>query len=471
MAAAAAVLRRASVWQALAGPPRRALGFHCAPALIVRCAPRRRHASTVTDPVVQEWGRHPTTSVTLRDLKEIGLDPELRRRHGVFLHRELRIRIAQRVLELQALPYNLAEREGIRDVIRWYTDFVLDLEFAQVPASPGDDEEFTHLLTAIFEDHTEVIQAMATGVQDLMREMGEDYEEARPQVDSVLRRFFTARIGMRFLIQHHINSLRNREGHSGILQLECSPAAIARKAAKDSEALCRAHLGQAPRIIIRESGTKTFTYVPMHIQYMLCEVFKNACRATVEQHADDGFDDILPPVQCHIVHGYEDVTLKISDEGGGMSRERQQDVWKFMYSTYKRSPWQSKPKRQDGIRGAKPLAGDSLENPLQRQKPGGVLAGYGVGLSLGRLYAQYFGGELVLTSMDGYGTDVYLHLSRLGNYCENLPQVVLSSPSMRDSSVLEDDADDERLLISADEEAFLRQELAQLRRSRWASSL
>lgn len=37
------------------------------------------------------------------------------------------------------------------------------------------------------------------------------------------------------------------------------------------------------------------------------QVFKNSCRAVVERHAD-GFDDPLPSVHCHIVHGYEDVT-------------------------------------------------------------------------------------------------------------------------------------------------------------------
>lgn len=39
---------------------------------------------------------------------------------------------------------------------------------------------------------------------------------------------------------------RNRDGHSGILQLNCDPVAVARKAAQDSAMLCRAHLGQAP---------------------------------------------------------------------------------------------------------------------------------------------------------------------------------------------------------------------------------
>ena len=48
-------------------------------------------------------------------------------------------------------------------------------------------------------------------------------------------------------------------------------------------------------------------------------------------------------------------------------------------------------------------------------------AGYGYGLPISRLYARYFGGDLQVVSMEGYGTDVYLHLNRLGNVQEPLP--------------------------------------------------
>lgn len=415
------------------------------------------------DEFVERWCRHQPTAVTLKSLCEIGLDREKRRQHGVFLHRDLRIRIAQRILELHSLPYGLADRVGICDVIRWYTDFLQRLEDSPVPDTNAKDEAFTTLLTQIFEEHQQVIQAMAMGVHDLMAELKDEYELVRPQVDATLQRFFTARIGLRFLLQHHIESLENREGHSGILQLECNPFEVARRAAKDSEMLCRYHLGQAPPVIVETSEPRrTFTYVPMHLSYMLTEVMKNACRATTEHHGE-GYDDELPPVRVQIVHGNEDVTFKISDEGGGISRSRMSDVWKFMYTTFRsrsgRSPWQS-------VVASHPSTADSLDNPLQRQKQGSVLAGFGVGLSLSRLYAQYFGGDLKIMSLDGYGTDVYLHLNRLGTHCENLPKVVLYSPSMRDSSLLHDPGDSqEQLLISADEEAFLQRELAAYRRN------
>ena len=35
------------------------------------------------------------------------------------------------------------------------------------------------------------------------------------------------------------------------------------------------------------------------------------------------------------------------------------------------------------------------------------------GLPLSRLFAQCFGGDLQVVSMEGYGTDVYLYLNKL----------------------------------------------------------
>lgn len=100
-----------------------------------------------------------------------------------------------------------------------------------------------------------------------------------------------------------------------------------------------------------------------------------------------------------IAHGKEDITIKISDEGGGLPRSGIPVVWTYMYTTAK---------------------AQELEPEFNKSEFKAPMAGFGYGLPISRLYARYFGGDLKLISMEGYGTDAYLHLNRLSNSDEPL---------------------------------------------------
>ena len=76
----------------------------------------------------------------------------------------------------------------------------------------------------------------------------------------------------------------------------------------------------------------------------------------------------------------------------------------------------------------------------QDEMAGGHLRGFG--LPLARIYARYFGGEITLRSMEGYGVDAYLYLPVLGLACENLPQRVVRSPGNLASSAEGGDPDE-----------------------------
>ena len=100
-----------------------------------------------------------------------------------------------------------------------------------------------------------------------------------------------------------------------------------------------------------------------------------------------------------MVEGKEDITIKISDEGGGVPRSAMPLLWTYMYTT------------MENPQIAADFDASDFKAPM---------AGFGYGLPLARLYARYFGGDLKLISMEGYGTDVYIHLNRLSSSREPL---------------------------------------------------
>ena len=87
------------------------------------------------------------------------------------------------------------------------------------------------------------------------------------------------------------------------------------------------------------------------------------------------------------------MTVKISDQGGGIPRHITNRLFQYLYSTAPRPSMQPK------------------KAPL---------AGYGYGLPLSRLYARYFHGDLILNSYEGYGTDTVLFMKSNTNEANEL---------------------------------------------------
>jgi pyruvate dehydrogenase kinase 2/3/4 len=101
----------------------------------------------------------------------------------------------------------------------------------------------------------------------------------------------------------------------------------------------------------------------------------------------------------------EDVVIKVSDEGGGIPRSHIKKIWSYLFTT-------ADPSIQESIVGTTQHVDHGTDSPL---------AGLGYGLPISRSYCRYFGGDLSIMSMEGFGTDAFVYLTRLGNTKEPLP--------------------------------------------------
>lgn len=81
----------------------------------------------------------------------------------------------------------------------------------------------------------------------------------------------------------------------------------------------------------------TFAHVPGHLSHIIFELLKNSLRAVVERFGPDYQDRTscggYPPIKVIVVEGSEDITIKISDEGGGIPRSAIPLIWTYMYTT------------------------------------------------------------------------------------------------------------------------------------------
>lgn len=350
---------------------------------------------------VHRWGCMKQTGVSLRYMMEFGSTPTERNLliSAQFLHKELPIRIARRAIELETLPYGLSEKPAVLKVRDWYVESFRDMRAFPEIKDTADEKEFTQMIKAVKVRHNNVVPMMALGVNQLKK--GMKLYEKLDEIHQFLDRFYLSRIGIRMLIGQHVELHNpNPPLHTvGYIHTKMSPMEVARNASEDARSICFREYGSAPEINIYGDPSFTFPYVPTHLHLMVYELVKNSLRAVQERFVDS--DRVAPPIRIIVADGIEDVTIKVSDEGGGIPRSGLPKIFTYLYSTARN------PLEEDVDLG-------TADVPL-------TMAGYGYGLPISRLYARYFGGDLQIISMEGYGTDAYLHLSRLGDSQEPLP--------------------------------------------------
>jgi pyruvate dehydrogenase kinase 2/3/4 len=113
---------------------------------------------------------------------------------------------------------------------------------------------------------------------------------------------------------------------------------VVEDAISNAQFICQNYydLFEAPKVkIIGLDQIQTqFMYVPSHLHHMLFELLKNSMRAVVERFND--LEEDFPEIRLVVAEGKEDITIKISDEGGGIPRSGMPLIWTYMYTTANR---------------------------------------------------------------------------------------------------------------------------------------
>lgn len=259
----------------------------------------------------------------------------------------------------------------------------------------GDELRFTEMLTELTSAHTDVVPKLAKGFLECRNYLSKE------EVTVFLDKMIHARIGIRVLAEHHLALHENYEHWIGILNTRLSPYQVIKDVGTYVSEICEINYGSAPELVFKGDVNTIFTYIPVHMEYMMMEVLKNAMRATVEHSMKIGRDE-HPPIEVTIARGKGDIGIRVRDQGGGIPYKEMKNAFEYSYTTV------PKYEESDDVGIFATATKLSMQGGV-----GGPMAGLGFGLPMTRIYAKYFGGSFELKSLFGYGCDVFLKLPNI----------------------------------------------------------
>ncbi|KAK6542820.1 hypothetical protein TWF694_006761 [Orbilia ellipsospora] len=106
------------------------------------------------------------------------------------------------------------------------------------------------------------------------------------------------------------------------------------------------------------------------------------------------------------------VTIRIRDRGGGIAPEHLPLIFKYSFTTFNSSNTVGSGGYTSNMSGDSNGGMDAISSAMNEVEAS-TIAGLGFGMGLSRSYAQFFGGDLKVESLFGWGTDVYLGLRGL----------------------------------------------------------
>lgn len=366
----------------------------------------------------------------------------------------LPIRLAHRIQALRNLPYIVVSNPNISKIYNNYLHSLSTLlPYKEKKITTLQDEiRFTEVLADLVQTHANTIPVLARGFLECRKYI------SPTEVTRFLDEHLRARIGTRLIAEQHIalhfssqphqeNSKANPEieketptSYIGVIDTALQPAAIINSCGAFVSEICELKYGVRPTWIIDGETSTTFAYVPVHLEYIITELLKNAFRATVESGRSHepvvitiaAEPEAIPSKTIPSGRPYEadeagektgeyegailplsdsapGVTIRIRDRGGGISPTVLPEIWSYSFTTF--SDDDELPGSHSSSSSA---AGMDALNAISGTSAGvgSSIAGLGYGLPLGRAYAEYFGGGIAVQSLYGWGCVSSYFISR-----------------------------------------------------------
>jgi pyruvate dehydrogenase kinase 2/3/4 len=289
------------------------------------------------------------------------------------------------------------------------------------------NNEFCRSLEELLQDHLPAIPHLAAGMIDCRKHL------PASAMDKFIEDILRTRIGRRVLAEQHIalsqdfrvSNADNIPGDEtdqneriGIVRTRCNAGQIVEKCVDLARMSIADNCGKLPNVIIDGDIDAHFMYIPDHIEYILYELLKNsmsiqasignsAAPVAVSIFASPGsaVPSSIEGRHSHHPHNQNRVScviFRVSDQAGGFSkRVMPHDFPERLWSFHHQAGSLSRVDMDQSIS----VSGKVTDGPHSSLR---------IGLQLARVFACYWGGDITVMSMAGYGSDVYVKIVTSG---------------------------------------------------------
>ncbi|KAG0217734.1 hypothetical protein BGX33_009742 [Mortierella sp. NVP41] len=443
-----------------------------------RYSPQHFYQNRILDPYVHQA----VSPITLRQLVFFGrnMQEDKLLKSANYVRTELPIRLAHRIRDFQNLPFIVGTNPHIELVYDLYWQAFERL--AKIPEikTLEENDAFCEMIKGLLNDHLVVIPQLALGIMECSKHI--PAAQVDQFMNKMLRSRISRRVlaEQHITLTGNFNSpnhMMTDRGYIGIIYTHIRPRDIVERTALLAADTCRQASGgmTPPKVLLDGNIDAEFTYIPDHIEYILYELLKNSMRFVMQNGKRDPTTGELPPIQITVCEGTHDIVFRVSDKGGGIPPEMESQLWSyaqsparfanfekiskmaatvheqvapsFSSSSSRESNTFTGDKQDEGIVLPPPPAAN--KNPTYHPSESTLLLDrhahtrnqsaqkssfstssspqqyknqslhLGIGLPMSRVYAEYWGGDLKVFTMHGYGTDAYAKFCKFGNIYEN----------------------------------------------------
>ncbi|KAF1995223.1 alpha-ketoacid dehydrogenase kinase [Amniculicola lignicola CBS 123094] len=422
----------------------------------------RAYASAAVAPTwrpssaLDEWVQREARPISLRQLTFFGRTlTEARLIDSAnYCRLELPTRIAHRLRDIQTLPYVVVANPHLAHVYELYLKAFERFRRVAEIRTLDQNDAYCKVLEETLKEHATVIPRLAIGVLEVRGSM-------RPEeTDKFMNTMLRSRISRRVIAEQHLaltetfsspwhfpQALPTLDPHAeavGEIFLRCNARSIVEHCGKTTQELVRRAYGAhvtIPEIEIKGHLDATFPYILSHLEYIVGELLRNSIQAVIEQRRYKNSKP--PPIEVTICETPQHVIIRISDQGGGIATEVLPHLWSF-------SKGPRLEKRLENLARVPKLLGTMHEVQVHTpEKHHGTTPAHnnkdtkygdssihqgslfslttrppdlrlGIGLPMSRVYSEYWAGSLEVHSLEGFGVDAFLQISKLGNKNERV---------------------------------------------------